>query len=254
MEFRPLSDVRFGRRVLLAAPALAIPGLAHAQDAGFVTKLDDTVAAGLRRDVLIRWGDRVDFDAPPFAPANPTVEAAQAQFGWDGRIVAMVPLPGVADGVPRAVVVVAHPTVDTAMAFPGQVSSVDVALAMQGASLLNLARQGTRWIVVDGGFQTRRLHGRTLCRVTGPGRASLGDGVQGVIGPRGGCATPWGTVLLAENVGNWLPLMRGVRAEGFGWIVEINPLDPQSVPAKQVWPFFFLHFCPLHAYPAPVSH
>lgn len=222
------------RRALLgAAAALALPLPARAQEAGFVTKLDDTVAAGLARHVLIRWGDRVDFDAPPFAPANPTVESAQAQFGWDGRIAALVQPPAVADGVPRAVLVVTHPTVDPALAFPGGRDRPDIALAMQGATVLNLGQQGAGWILADGGFQTRRLHGRTLCRVTGPARAALGDGVQGVVGPRGGCATPWGTVLLGENAEGWQQRLRGGRAEAYGWVVEFDPLDPQSVPAKR---------------------
>jgi len=224
----------FGRRTLLgAASLLSMPHPGRAQEAGFVTRLDDTVAAGLARAVLIRWGDRVDFDAPPFAPTNPTVESAQAQFGWDGRVVALVQPPAVADGVPRAVLVVTHPTVDAALAFPGGRDRPEVALAMQGASVLNLGRQGAGWILADGGFQMRRLHGRTLCRITGPARAALGDGVQGVVGPRGGSATPWGTVLLGENAEGWLPRLRGGRAEAYGWVVEFDPLDPQSVPAKR---------------------
>jgi hypothetical protein len=44
------------------------------------------------------------------------------------------------------------------------------------------------------------------------------------------------------------------QTEGLPEPVLTQLPDPQSVPAKQVWPFFFLHFCPLHAYPAPVSH
>ena len=52
------------RRAVLAAPALW-PALAAAQTARAVAQ-DDTVGPGLRRNVLIRWGDRLTFDAPPF--------------------------------------------------------------------------------------------------------------------------------------------------------------------------------------------
>ena len=230
------------RRALLAsaglAPAMARPSLAQGRLATLETKLDDTLAPGLRSATLIRWGDRVEFDAPPFTPLTPTEDAAVAQFGWDGRLVALVAPPQAADGVARAVAVVAHPSVDAAMAFPAGQDRPAIALAMQGASILNLASQGGRWVIVDGGFQTRRLHGRSLCRVTGPARATLGDGVQGVLGPRGGCVTPWGTVLLTEgDPAPWMPRLRAAghpaREGAFGWVVELDPLDPQSVPAKR---------------------
>ncbi len=226
------------RRALLPAAAALLAARAatrgaRAQGATVLeTKLDDTVAPGLRRAVLLRWGDRVEFDAPRFEPAAPSVDAAVAQFGWDSRIVALVAPPPATDGIARGVLVVAHPTVDPAMAFPPGQDRADIALGMQGASIINLAEQDGRWLVVDGGFQMRRLHGRTLCRITGPAQRALGDSVLGILGPRGGCATPWGTVLLAEG-----DPARGRGAPrdpaGFGWMVEFDPLDPQSVPGKR---------------------
>src|SRR5688572_30144669 len=81
-----------GRRVLLAAPALVpvaalVPREAGAQirrndlDAlALPVKQDDTVARGYRRDVLVRWGDRVTFDAPAWDPRRPNPDGAAAQF------------------------------------------------------------------------------------------------------------------------------------------------------------------------------
>ncbi|MCU0944953.1 MAG: DUF839 domain-containing protein [Rubritepida sp.] len=221
------------RRALLAAPAL-LPLAARAQTAPTVAQ-DDTVAAGWRRGVMIRWGDRVTFDAPPFDPRHLDAEGAAAQFGWDARIVALVVPPRAADNVPRAVLAVAHPTVNAAMAFPGGVDRPAVAAMLQGASLLNLELQGGRWITVDGGFQARRLTATTLCRANGPGAAALGGALRGVLAPAGGAATPWGTLLLAEgNPAPWagrLPDFAG--GEAYGWLVELDPLDPQSIPVKQ---------------------
>lgn len=217
------------RRAFLAAPAL-LPGIAAAQTAPAVAQ-DDTVAAGLRRGVLIRWGDRVTFDAPPFEPNMVDAEAAAAQFGWDARIAALVTPPAAADGAMRAILAVAHPTVEAAMAFPGP-DQPEVAAQMQGATLLNLEAQSGRWIVVDGGFQSRRLTAATLCRLSGP----VSGSVQGVLGIQGGAATPWASLLLTEgDPAAWSARLGGrfQSQEGFGWLLELDPLEPQSIPVKR---------------------
>lgn len=232
------------RRALLGAAAM----LAAVPARGQVTTLalppavlpvrpDDWVAPGHARRVLIRWGDRVTFDAPAWDPRNPSPAAAAAQFGWDGRLAGMVEPPPAADGVPRLVLAVAHPQVDPAMAWPAGRDRPAVAAAMQGASLLNLERTPQGWAVVDGGFQSRRLGADTLCRWSGP--AAGAEGVQGLLAPEGGCATPWGTLLLAEgDPSPWLARLRGLDprwddASRFGWVVELDALDPQSVPTKR---------------------
>ncbi|WP_426956799.1 PhoX family protein [Muricoccus radiodurans] len=231
---------------LTGAVIVAAPGSAAAQatsldlrPAVLPLKEDDTVAPGYARDLLIRWGDRVTADAPPWNPRQPNAAAAETQFGWDGRIVDIVPVPAAADAVPRALLAVAHPTVDPAMAFPGGVDRPAVAAAMQGASLLNIERQGDRWLVVDGGYQSRRLTANTLCRVSGPAAGGLGGAVRGLLNVTGGCTTPWGTLLLTEGEPRgWLTRLQGWEGRfadplGFGWMVELDPMDPGAVPVKR---------------------
>ncbi|KAA2215048.1 PhoX family protein [Teichococcus oryzae] len=245
--------IRNGRRSLLAAGAAALlagkGGAAQAQAGRLSTldmppqflplKLDDTVASGYRRDVLVRWGDRVTYDAAVWNPLAPNPAAAATQFGWDGCICGMVVQPMGSDGVPRALLAVAHPTVDPAMAFPDGRDRPAVAAMMQGASLLNIARLNGRWTVVDGGYQSRRLTAASLCRMTGPATEALGSLAQGILGPRGGCATPWGTILLAEGDPTaWLARLSGLDARfsesgRFGWVAELNPLDPGALPMKR---------------------
>ena len=232
------------RRALVAAGSLlAFPARAQRRAAALQTpRPDDAPAPGWRRDMLIRWGDRVDFDAPKFDPRNPTEIAAATQFGWDASVLGAVPVPSGPDGIDRLVLAVAHPTADARMMFPGGHDRPLLAGLAQGASILNLERQGGRWLVADGGFQARRLTARTLCRLSGPVRPLLGDVVQGVLAVGGGCATPWGTVLLAEgDPAPWFERLR--RADDqfadpatqalYGWIVELDPLDPQALPVKR---------------------
>ncbi len=199
----------------------------------------DTVAPGYARDVLARWGDRVTFDAKPWHPRTPTAEAAETQFGWDGLLLGLLVPPVGGDGVPRGILAVAHPTVDPAMAFPGGVDQPEVAAAMQGASLLNVERQGERWIVSDGGYQSRRLTANTLCHVSGPAAAGIGETVRGLLNVSGGCWTPWGSLLLAEgDPAGWSTRLRGVDARfadarGFGWVAELDGTEPAAVPVKR---------------------
>jgi secreted PhoX family phosphatase len=214
------------RALLAAAPALlAAPGL-RAQTVAM--RLDDQVAPGWRRGVLIRWGDRVTFDAPPFDPARPSAAAAAAQFGWDARILAAIPTPA-PDGVPRALLAVGHPRVEARLAFPGGRDMPEVAGAMQGASLLNIEKRGGAWLVVDGGYQNRRLTAATLCRL-----GSDGGPATGILGVTGGCATPWGSLLLAEGAAAaWRARLPGIEPGTAGLVAELDPSDPVSVPVKR---------------------
>ncbi|MFQ3622855.1 MAG: alkaline phosphatase PhoX, partial [Acetobacteraceae bacterium] len=246
------------RRTLLAAgaatlalPARAQPGVSDIANVTQPVMLDDRIARGYRRDVLLRWGDRVAFNAPPWNPNVPDAEAGATQFGWDGRVVAVVPPPPAADGVPRLVAVFTHGRVDPAMAFPSLRPTPEIEIGMVGASVVNLGFLGGRWVVVDGGFQARRLTGTTLCRFAGPAAGDVrlrtsedqaGRAARGILAAEGGCATPWRTVLLAEGdpsaqFAAWRPVASRFaepnEANRFGWVVEIDALEPTAVPVKR---------------------
>jgi secreted PhoX family phosphatase len=205
-------------------------------------KLDDTVDPRFRRLVIARWGDALLPAASPFNPYPLTLDQASSQFPYDAVIAGLITPPPADDGIPRLVMVLANPTAPARMVFPGGIDKPAVAGALQGASVLNLEYLSGRWVIIEGGYQSRRLDDGTLCKITGPVAAGIGGTVQGLLGPQGGCATPWGTVLLAEgDAAPWLTRLAGAGfgfadpadAPRFGWIAEFNPLDPQDIPAKR---------------------
>lgn len=221
----------------LGAPAPP-PAAANPQ----APKADDTVAENFNRIVIARWGDRVLPNAPPFDPQALTGPAADTQFPYDAVIAALIQPPPAQDGIPRLVMVLANPTAPARMVFPGGIDNPDVAGRLQGATILNLQYLSGRWLTVDGGYQSRRLSDGTLCRISGPAAASLGSTVQGLLAPQAGCATPWGTGLLAEgDAAPWLTRLAHVgygyadptQAPRFGWVAELNALDPGALPVKR---------------------
>ncbi|HTJ89297.1 MAG TPA: alkaline phosphatase PhoX [Acidocella sp.] len=245
------SNLAINRRALLGGlSTLALVGAARAQSAVAIDpapspqapKRDDTVAGNFQRLVIARWGDGVVPNAPPFDPYPLTGQQAGTQFPYDAAITALISPPPAQDGIPRLVMVLANPDAPARMVFPGGIDHPSVAGRLQGATVLNLQYLSGRWMMVDGGYQNRRITDGTLCQISGPVAAAIGSTVQGVLAPQAGCATPWGTALLAEGrVTPWLTRLAstdygyGDPADGprFGWVAEFDPFDPGAFPVKR---------------------
>lgn len=112
-----------------------------------------------------------------------------------------------------------------------------------GLSVVHIRRNGEgAWEIVADAPENRRFTALTPAILTGPA-ATLDEGpdVIGTIANCSGGVTPWATALSCEEnfqdfpaaapVGNgWDPEVYGTRH--YGWIVEIDPFDPQSVARK----------------------
>lgn len=141
--------------------------------------------------------------------------------------------------------------------------------AAHGVSIVEVELAGNEWRVIRPSGFARRITASTPMRFSGPaaGHPLLGAGDPlGTINNCAGGYTPWGTYLTCEenfngyfvNAGTIPPDQRryGVSARGFGyrwhefdarfdaaanphepnrfgWVVEIDPYDPQSVPVKR---------------------
>jgi secreted PhoX family phosphatase len=233
------------RRVFLttlSATALS-HGFAAAQTINPQTPLGgDKVSPLLNRIVIARWGDAIMPGAPPFDPNALSLDQASTQFPYDGIIAGVITPPPAQDGIARLVMVLANPTAPAAQIFASGVDNPAIAGKMQGATVMNLQYAGGRWVIVEGGYQSRRLADDTLCQISGPAAAAIGSTVQGLLAPQAACVTPWNTALLAEgNAGPWLTRLAALDygfgdptdAPRFGWVTELSPLDPGAFPVKR---------------------
>ena len=259
--------------------------------------VDEThhVADGYRADVLLRWGDPLFPDSPPFDPLQQSAAAQLRQFGYNNDYVAFIPLD--VDGS-RGLLCVNHEYTNEEIMFPGiarqdlicfpdmTADLVDIEMAAHGVTIVEIARQDGQWRpVLDSTYNRRISPANTEMRVDGPASGHermktsadpSGTRILGTLNNCAGGATPWGTYLTAEENFHgyfWSDLcatggkppagLGGAQAKSyerygvpglwqawgkfidrfnvdkepnepnrFGWIVEIDPFDPNSVPVK----------------------
>jgi secreted PhoX family phosphatase len=142
-----------------------------------------------------------------------------------------------------------------------------------GGSIIRVRKQDGSWSFVENDEHNRRLDATTPMGVTGPAAGSPEMQMEGkseVIGTFANCSggvTPWNTVLTCEEnfqdyygqrtddqgepgqgtddspepleiaeTYRWLDDPGSAqRPEHYGWIVEIDPFDPESKPRKHTW-------------------
>ncbi|MEQ8603870.1 MAG: PhoX family phosphatase [Marivibrio sp.] len=228
-----------------ALPAFA-PTVRAASASGFTFEeikagVDAThhVAAGYDADVLIRWGDPVEADAPAFDPQNQTAAAQAKQFGYNNDYIGLAPLDD-----DRALLCVNHEYTNEELMFPGVGDQEDAGFAemtaelvaieqaAHGGSVLEIRRGAAgKWFVVQGSPYNRRITANTPMRLAGPaaGHARLktnadptGRAVLGTINNCAGGMTPWGTYLMAEE-----------NFHGYFWGREALDAHPEAASLKR---------------------
>jgi uncharacterized protein len=242
------------------------------------------VAPGYNAEVLLRWGDAVEAGAPAFDPLNQTADAQARQFGYNCDYVGFLPLPAGSGNGNRGLLCVNHEYTSQHLMFPdvarGQrltKALTEIEMAAHGHSVVEIAKDGNSWSVVQASAYNRRIHVGTPMKISGPaaGHSRLktrsdphGTAVLGTINNCAGGHTPWGTVLIAEeNFHGYFGGKPAKTAEArnykrygikgksrfswadhhdrfnvdrepnepnrFGWMVEIDPYDPESTPIKR---------------------
>lgn len=230
-----------------------------------------TVPPGYRAQVLSRWGDPlgVDIGAPAFRWDASNTAADQAlQAGMHHDAIELFPLP---DG--NALLAVNYEYTDDGLLHADGMKTwsadkVRKSQAAHGVGILEIALKGDTWSVVAPSKYARRITAYTPMRMSGPAAGSplLAGEVLGTFNNCGGGRTPWGTYLTCEENFNGYFVHRGTipveqrrygiaaRDAGyrwhefdrrfdaqanpnepnkFGWVVEIDPLDPAAPPVKR---------------------
>ena len=238
--------------------------------------------------VLIRWGDPMLPGAPTFDPHKLTAEGQKLQFGYNNDFLGLHALPADSMSGDRFLLVVNHEYTNSNLMLAGigegrdarlraDQPQTELEMAAHGGAVLEIAREGRRWKVVNGSRYARRIDANTPMRIAGPaaGDAKMktsadpdGKQVLGMVNNCAGGETPWGTWLTCEE--NFYFYFTGDQAKHpeqalakryglgrtiayawgkyfdrfnfekepnephrFGWIVEIDPYDPQSTPVKR---------------------
>jgi uncharacterized protein len=229
------------------------------------------VPPGYRAQVLYRWGDPIGIagsePAFRFDAGNTTAEQA-VQAGMHHDAVEFFPLRG-----GGGLLAVNHEYTDDGLLHTDgmerwSAEKVRKSQAAHGVSIVEARLAGAAWEIVRPSRYARRITASTPMRMSGPaaGSALLGSGT--VLGTINNCAagrTPWGTYLTCEenfnmyfvNAGaipreqmryginpiggyRWHEFDSRFNADAnpaepnrFGWVVEIDPYDPQSQPVKR---------------------
>ena len=197
------------------------------------------VADGYDANVLIRWGDPVLRDAPPFVPGAADPNAQARQFGYNNDFVAFMPLPRGSQSSDHGLLCVNHEYTDAELMWPDVTGSMSLSEAQarvemmaHGHSVVEIRKRGSgRWETVAGSPTNRRITPQTPMRLTGPaaGHRRLqtqadptGRKVLGTFNNCAGGTTPWGTVLIAEeNV--------------HGYFASDPPTSPRRPPITRGW-------------------
>ncbi|MBL8588030.1 MAG: PhoX family phosphatase [Methylobacteriaceae bacterium] len=177
------------------------------------------VAEGYDAQVLIRWGDKVTADAPPFDPRAQTGAAQDKQFGYNNDFLGYFPI----DGGRRGLLCVNHEYTNEELMFPAigrqdvkdvrfkgmTAEMIAVEMAAHAGSVIEVARGADgKWTVVEGSKYARRITANTAMEITGPaaGDARMktsadpdGKRVLGMLNNCAGGVTPWGTWLNCEE-------------------------------------------------------
>lgn len=206
------------------------------------SKDDLVLADGFKYTVIRSWGD----------PVNAT-----GQFGFNNDFIAYFPIDMLQGGKNSSdgLLWVNHEYPDPKFIsnyldpkVPKTKQQIEAEKKSVGGSILRVKQTSGAWAFVDDPQYNRRIDANTPIELTGPARGSAAVGgattVTGTVANCAGGQTPWGTALSCEenyqdyspdpdkNGYGWKQAGDPFVDEHYGWVVEVDPFDQNSVPRK----------------------
>lgn len=190
-----------------------------------------TVPKGYVAEVLYSAGDKCMIGSLGYTGIPQAYPATETQAGGQHDGMHFYPLEGV-DPNKGGLLVLNHENVDDAT-LDLAADATRTNLSNVGVSVIEIARTDDgKWSVNTNSRYNKRYTGNTVYNVGGPAAAAVGATVVGTLNNCASGPTPWGTYLTCEETTDnyWDPTQ---PEEGYGWVVEIDPYDPNSTAVKR---------------------
>lgn len=223
----------------------ATPGASENYSVGF-SKVDAVVGqkvsvpANYTSEVLLSAGDALITAGLSYQGTALTLEQLEQVCGGQHDGMEFYAIPGM-DPNKNGLLAINHESTDNFMLSLGERSSEDAIkarLSNVGVDIVEVKLNETskKWEVVVGSKYNKRYTGNTNYAVDGPAAGSVGEVGGVVVGTLNNCssgATPWGTYLTCEETtDNYIDPSKDER--GYGWVVEIDPLNEIAALATPV--------------------
>ena len=182
---------------------------------------------GWQAEVLLRWGDPLFAEAPPFNPWRASAQAQEKQFGYNCDFTTYVPLRRDSNASTHGLLAVNHEYTLSPLMYPNsplpdqlRPEQLHADMAAHGMTVVEVVRERSGWRYLRDSRYNRRVTPHTPMLFDGPaaGHRRLqykgrdGFHTRGTWNNCAGGLTPWGTVLTAEE--NFNAYFQGNPAAG----------------------------------------
>lgn len=198
---------------------------------GLITADMVTVPAGYVVDILYSAGDKCVIGSAGYTGQPQSYPATEMQAGGQHDGMHFYPLEGV-DPNRGGLLVINHENVDR-VTLDLNTNPTQTNLSNVGVSVIEITRgDDGKWAVNPNSSYNKRYTGNSVYNVSGPAANAVGSTVVGTLNNCASGPTPWGTYLTCEETTNnyWDSTQ---PAEGYGWVVEIDPQAPNSTAVKR---------------------
>jgi secreted PhoX family phosphatase len=198
-----------------------------------------SVPEGYTAELLFSSGDAVVAGSRGYSGTPQPSSETELQAGGNHDGMHFFELPGV-DPQRGGLLAVNHENPDYRILFPSgafdpataTAEQKRIALSAVGVSVIEIELVSGKWRIKKDSPYNKRYTGNTVYTVGGPAAPGVGPTVIGTLNNCSSGHTPWGTYLTCEEaIENGYD--RSQPAQGYGWVVEIDPQGQLTPPKKR---------------------